>query len=119
MRHHYPLLVYDGDCGFCRKWVERWKRRTGDRVDYAPYQEAASRFPQIPYEQFEKGVKLIEIDGSVSSDAEAVFRVLGYGGNTVALWSYKNIPGFQRISEYVYRYVAAHRARTTCVTPQK
>ena len=39
-----PLLVYDGDCGFCRKWVRRWQLRTGDRADYAPYQEAAGRF---------------------------------------------------------------------------
>ncbi|MBI5630019.1 MAG: hypothetical protein HY921_03940 [Elusimicrobia bacterium] len=21
-----PLLVYAGDCGFCRLWVERWRQ---------------------------------------------------------------------------------------------
>ncbi|MCZ6572672.1 MAG: dual specificity protein phosphatase family protein, partial [Planctomycetota bacterium] len=42
-----PLLVFDGDCGFCRRWVERWKRETGDRVAYTPYQEVGDRFPGI------------------------------------------------------------------------
>ena len=27
-----PLLVYDGDCSFCRLWVERWKATTGNQV---------------------------------------------------------------------------------------
>ena len=34
-----PLLVFDGECPFCRAWVDYWKRLTGDRIDYAPYQE--------------------------------------------------------------------------------
>jgi predicted DCC family thiol-disulfide oxidoreductase YuxK len=33
-----PLLIFDGDCGFCRIWVEYWKRLTGDLVAYGPYQ---------------------------------------------------------------------------------
>jgi hypothetical protein len=27
-----PLFIFDGDCGFCRMWVEYWRRLTGDRV---------------------------------------------------------------------------------------
>ena len=38
-----PLLIWDGDCDFCRKWVDRWRHVTRDRVDYAPYQEVAQR----------------------------------------------------------------------------
>jgi len=40
------LVVFDGDCGFCRQWVARWKVRTGSKVDYAPSQEVAARFPE-------------------------------------------------------------------------
>ena len=43
-----PLLVYDGNCGFCRLWIDRWRVITGDRLLYAPFQEAAEQFPQIP-----------------------------------------------------------------------
>ena len=67
-----PILIYDGDCGFCRKWIVRWRALTGDQVDFASYQEAASRFPQIPVENFKNAVQLIESESKVSSAAEAV-----------------------------------------------
>ena len=28
-----PLIVFDGDCGFCRYWLARWRRVVGDRFD--------------------------------------------------------------------------------------
>jgi hypothetical protein len=31
-----PLLIYDGDCGFCFYWASYWQKLTGDRVDYRP-----------------------------------------------------------------------------------
>ena len=40
-----PTLVYDGDCGICRYWVDYWRGLTGERVIYRPYQEAAVDFP--------------------------------------------------------------------------
>ena len=46
------LVVWDGECGFCRIWVEHWWRLTGESVDYATFQEAADYFPQIPREDF-------------------------------------------------------------------
>ncbi len=51
-----PLLVYDGDCGFCKLWIARWREITADRIDYAPLQEAAARFPEVPREAFEHAV---------------------------------------------------------------
>jgi predicted DCC family thiol-disulfide oxidoreductase YuxK len=33
-------MLFDGDCGFCRRWIGKWKELTGDRVRYAPYQLA-------------------------------------------------------------------------------
>ncbi len=29
-----PLSLFDGDSGFCRQWVRRWHRITGDRVEH-------------------------------------------------------------------------------------
>ena len=31
---HKPILVYDGDCSFCRLWIGRWRDLTADRVRY-------------------------------------------------------------------------------------
>lgn len=42
-----PTLVYDGDCSFCRLWIERWRALTGERVQYAPFQRVAALFPEI------------------------------------------------------------------------
>ena len=113
-----PLLIYDGDCAFCKRWVTRWRRLTGEHVDYAPFQEVASQFPHVPPQHFEKAVHLIEPDGSVTSGAEAVFRTLAYGGKTVPLWFYRHLPGFHGVSERVYRWVAEHRAHGSCPLPR-
>ena len=117
-----PLLIFDGSCGFCRKWVDKWKRQTGDRVAYAPYQEVARNFPEIPLKQFEASVHLIEEEATgkrITNGAEAVFRVLSHGGRGVPLWCYRRIPGFRGISECVYRFVANHRAKGSCAAPKK
>ncbi|HLI30874.1 MAG TPA: lipase maturation factor family protein [Terriglobia bacterium] len=105
-----PLLIYDGDCSFCRFSVDYWRKLTGDRVDYAPFQQAAANFPQIPAEQFRQAVKLIQPDGSASNAAEAVFRVLACApGYAWLLWLYLRMPGFASASELAYRLVANHR----------
>jgi predicted DCC family thiol-disulfide oxidoreductase YuxK len=109
-----PLFVYDGDCGFCRGWVERWRQRTGDRVVYAPFQEVADRFPAIPLDNFRARVHLIEPDGRVSGGAEAVFRLLSQaprGGWFLS--AYRRVPGFAAVAEAVYRGVAGHRSFLT------
>ena len=43
-----PLLIYDGDCRFCIYWARYWQRLTAHRVTYAPYQEVAAQYPEIP-----------------------------------------------------------------------
>jgi predicted DCC family thiol-disulfide oxidoreductase YuxK len=104
-----PLLVYDGDCTFCKLWIARWREETGDAVEYARLQDAASRFPEVPREEFERAVQLIEPDGSVRKGAAAVFRSLGSGGRPLNQWSYERVPGFAAITEFAYRFIAGHR----------
>nr|MBA3609743.1 lipase maturation factor family protein [Chthoniobacterales bacterium] len=111
-----PLLVYDGDCGFCKLWIARWQEETGNAVDYQPLQEAAERFPEVPREEFERAVKLIEPDGSVRSGAAAVYGSLGAGGQLLNCWSYDHVPGFAAASELGYRFIASHRELAHGVT---
>ena len=75
-----PLLVYDGDCGFCKYWVRYWQRLTGDRVAYAPYQEVAAQFPEIPVAAFQRAVQYIAPDGKIASGAEAGVLTLSHAG---------------------------------------
>src|SRR5688572_32582794 len=95
-----PLLIFDGDCHFCRGWVERWRGLTAGAVEYAPFQEVASRFPEIPREALQNAVHFIERDGTVYRAAEAVFRSLATtrSGRWVS-WCYEHIPGFAPATE--------------------
>src|SRR2546430_6476013 len=89
-----PLMIWDGECHFCKRWIERWREITGGKVDYATYQDAAHRFPEIPVEQFKRAVALIEPTGEAFFAAEAVHRSLGYRSSRKWLaWSYDHIPG--------------------------
>jgi predicted DCC family thiol-disulfide oxidoreductase YuxK len=112
-----PLMIWDGECHFCKKWIERWRQITGGKVDYATYQEAAHRFPEIPVEQFKRAVALIEPDGETFFAAGAVYRSLRYGPSRKWLaWSYDHIPGFAAISETAYKFIARHRGLGSTVT---
>lgn len=112
-----PILIYDGDCHFCRRWIARWHGYTEDRVEYAPFQEVAADFPGIPSESFRQSVQLVEPDGRVTAGAEAVFRALSFApGRRWPLWAYENLPGAARASERCYRIVAGHRAGFSLLT---
>jgi predicted DCC family thiol-disulfide oxidoreductase YuxK len=111
------LLVYDGDCGFCKLWIARWRETTAGAVDYEELQQAAARFPEVPRTAFEHAVKLIETDGRVFSGAEAVYRSLGRGrGRGLGRWSFEHVPGFAPVSNFAYAFIARHRELAHTVT---
>jgi predicted DCC family thiol-disulfide oxidoreductase YuxK/uncharacterized membrane protein YphA (DoxX/SURF4 family) len=108
-----PLLVYDGDCHFCRRWIARWQNATGDAITYLPFQDesVAGRFPEIQREDFERAIRLILPDGSVCSGAKAVFRSLAEAGKERWLLGlYRKFPGFADLAELAYEEVALHRS---------
>jgi predicted DCC family thiol-disulfide oxidoreductase YuxK len=112
-----PLLIFDGDCHFCRRWIERWRDLTAGAVEYAPSQEVASRFPEIPPEAFDRAVQFIDTHGTVYSAAEAVFRSLGQKrGRGWMIWCYEHVPGFALITEFAYRLVARYRRTASFFT---
>jgi len=106
-----PMLVFDGDCSFCRAWIDYWRKLTGERVLYTPYQEIGDRFPDLPQRDFASAVTLFLSTGEVQSGAHAVFSLLTLvPGKNWMLWLYAHIPGFTLISELVYKMVARHRS---------
>jgi len=107
-----PLLIFDGDCGFCRRWVARWQRAVGDAVEYLPFQDEAvkAKYPEIPQRDLEEAIHFILPDGSVCRGAEAAFRSLATGGvERWMYWCYRWLPLFAPVSEFLYRQVASHR----------
>jgi predicted DCC family thiol-disulfide oxidoreductase YuxK len=106
-----PLVVFDGSCGFCRKWIERWRQLTGESVDYKPSSEAAPDFPEIPPAEFDRAVQLIRPDRTRVSAAEAVLELTAPHSIAARLGhsAYKKIPLFARATESAYAFVATHR----------
>ena len=112
-----PLLLWDGECDFCRLWIERWKEITAGKIDYAAYQEEAEYFPEISRDEFKHSMVFIEPDGTAFFAAEAVYRSLAYRpSRTWLAWSYDRVPGFAAISETAYKFVARHRGFGSAVT---
>jgi predicted DCC family thiol-disulfide oxidoreductase YuxK len=106
-----PLVVFDGACGFCRLWIERWREMTGDSVDYRPSSEVAADFPEIPQEEFDRAVQLIRPDRTRASGAAAVleFTAPHSAAAQAGLFLNNRLPVFAGIIESAYGFVAANR----------
>ncbi len=105
-----PLLIYDGECGFCGYWVRYWQALTGDTVKYRSYQDAAADYPEITIDAFRRAVQYIAPDGRRAAAAEASFLTLAHApGRAFWLWLYRHLPGFAFASELAYAFIARHR----------
>lgn len=105
-----PLMIYDGNCTFCIRWIERWQKITKNRIYCAPYQEIIQYFPQLNELQCEEAVQFVDEDGKVYPAAAAIFKSL-HTANCLP-WFYKlyqSQPLFAKISEFIYRWVARNR----------
>ena len=103
-----PLLVFDGECPFCRQWVEYVT--VGECFDIESFQSAAARFPELAPAQFEQAVQLIQTDGRVFSAAEAVLRAWALATSRGWLLAgYQRLPGFALAMEAIYRAIARSR----------
>jgi predicted DCC family thiol-disulfide oxidoreductase YuxK len=110
-----PTLVFDGECSFCRAWIEYWQRLTDERVLYTSYQEVSqevgNRFPDLPRKDLVSAVTLFLPSGEMRRGASAVFRLLALlPGKSWMLWLYVHIPGVALLAELAYRTVARHRS---------
>ncbi len=105
-----PMLLFDGDSGFCRQWVRRWHRIIGDRVEYRTSHEEAPRFPEIGPDGFRAKIWLIEPDGRATGGMHAVLRMYSLVGEKRArLWLYEHSPAFAAMAEAAYGLAARHR----------
>lgn len=108
------MLVYDGDCAFCRHWVRRLREWVGDEVELLPQQhpDCRKRYPDLDPGALAESVHLVEPNGRVHRGGAAVahaLRSLPIGPGI--LWTYRHLPGAAPLAEAAYAWVARHRAR--------
>lgn len=105
-------MIFDGECGFCRRSVVRIRRLTGGEVEFLAQQspDCAARFPFLDPRRLAESVYLVEPGGRVSHGAEAVMRALAVGGrHPGGQWAYERVPGLAGVLEWGYRRVARNR----------
>ncbi|MBI5852776.1 MAG: lipase maturation factor family protein [Planctomycetes bacterium] len=103
-----PILLYDGDCGFCRSSVSWLVRRTGDAVDVRP-------FPAAVPDEVPDAVELVEPDGRRSRAAAAACRALAYAPGFAPMRLLPAIPGIGALLEVAYRSLAKRRGAAAVV----
>ena len=106
-----PLLVFDGECEFCRRLASKWYEKSGEQIDFAPYKEIADNIQQISIEEFKNEIKLIYPEGRVYGGAAAAFKVIEHSKSPLRAlgWFYNHTRAFDPIWEWVYKIVARNR----------
>src|SRR5690606_26988507 len=106
-----PLVVFDGTCAFCRRWVARWLQHGEGALHAAPFQALPLRRLGLKRAQVERALALVEADGTRSFGAEAVFRALLHARRAPVRWRARLglLPGVLQGAQWIYRGVAQRR----------
>lgn len=101
------LVLWDGDCGFCRRSVE-WLAANDkrDALEFKPYQ-SVDLAPSVA-QACQKAVHVIKADGTIIKGGRAMMfcgTFTRFGGwARIALW-----PVFLPFIEIGYKFIAANR----------
>jgi predicted DCC family thiol-disulfide oxidoreductase YuxK len=104
------ILIWDGDCGFCKFWKTRWEEKTQGIIQFSTYQEVASEFPDIPLKEFKKASRLIEPDGKIYSGPDSAYRSMWHAGNKFQHRLYRKKYWFRNFSDHAYNHIAKNRS---------
>ncbi len=108
-----PVLVFDGECDFCRACVRFAERITAREFTSVAYQTADLAALGLSASDCAEAVQWVALDGGITSAHEAVAAVLRH-----ARWPWPIVgramlwPGVRDIAARVYQRVAQRR---TCI----
>ena len=105
-----PVLVFDGECDFCRACVRFAERITAREFTSVAYQTADLASLGLSASDCAEAVQWVALDGDITSAHEAVAAVLRH-----ARWPWPIVgramlwPGVRDIAARVYQRVAQRR----------
>ncbi len=107
-----PVLVFDGDCGFCTRCVEWGRRRIGAMPAAVPYQQADLAALGLDAQRCAAALQYVARDRRVYSAHDAVAALLlGAGRGWWLLGAVLRLPGVHWLAGVSYRWVARNRFR--------
>ncbi len=103
-----PTLIYDGNCGFCRRWVGRVRGvDRGNAVRYLPLQDAeAPALSGRRVAELRQAVHLVRPDGVVFAGAAAVRELLAALPGSRLPYRVLGLPWLMRVSARIYAWIA-------------
>lgn len=114
-------LIFDGDCGFCRRIVTALSRRDAQgSLELVPLQDpsVASRWPRLAPEALGRAMHLVLPGGRVLVGADAVPEIM----KRLPRWRRAawllSIPGALPLARRLYILIARNRHRLGCRTSE-
>lgn len=112
-----PVLVFDGDCGFCTTWVRRWQR-WWDLEHVEPWQFLDLERLGLTEEQCSGAMQWVDEAGVAHGAEWAVVAALRHrGGAWGVIGRVVALPIAIHVAGLVYRLVARFRYRLPGGTP--
>lgn len=106
------MFLFDGECGFCRKWARRLGLVSRGRVPIVPWQSVDIDALGVSPDECSSAVQFVDEDGSHVGGAAAVGRHLRQVGLPWSLVGRVLLaPGIKHVAGVVYRWVARNRHR--------
>jgi predicted DCC family thiol-disulfide oxidoreductase YuxK len=105
------VILYDGQCGFCSRWVKGWAGTLGRHgFEIASLDEPwVAKKIKMPPEELFTDIRLLTTDGELISGADVylyVTRRIWWAWPFYAIFS---LPGFNRLMHAGYRRFARNR----------
>jgi predicted DCC family thiol-disulfide oxidoreductase YuxK len=106
-----PTLIYDGECGLCRTWVDRVRRWDREqRISVIPFQdEGRVAAFGIPLPALAAAMHLVLPDGRVFAGADAAPEILRLLPGKQWLAGAFRIPGVRPVARRLYAWIARRR----------
>ncbi|MEU6169594.1 thiol-disulfide oxidoreductase DCC family protein [Streptomyces tanashiensis] len=120
-----PVLVFDGDCGFCTTSVRFAERHVRPRCETTPWQFADLDALGITAARAAHEVLWVTPGGVVYGGAQAVAKaLLSAGGGWSLAGALLTLPPVRWVAHGVYRLVAVNRHRmpggtAACAVPSR
>ena len=113
-----PMIVYDGDCSFCRRSIAWYQAPDGGRLDYLSRtsEERAQRFPQLDDPRYQGSLQLVLPNGEIRSGELGIATAL----TNLPGWQWRGVgyfikaPVIRFFAHIAYKWIAKNRHRFKC-----
>lgn len=112
-----PVLLFDGRCAFCRRWVARlraWDRAGRIETLDGALRQSRPDLPPISDVAMDRAMQLVLPDGRVVGGGAALREAMRFLPGGAPLRLVLSLPGIRTGVDAGYAWVAARRHRVGC-----